>query len=35
MEWRFRKDIIDEWFKQHIDEKFKALINTVEQKKKE
>jgi excisionase family DNA binding protein len=34
-EWRFRKDIIDEWFKQHIDEKFKPLIRQVEQKKSE
>jgi PTS system nitrogen regulatory IIA component len=33
-EWRFRKDIIDEWFKQHIDEKFTAIIRKVEEKKK-
>jgi PTS system nitrogen regulatory IIA component len=32
-EWRFRKDIIEEWFKQHIDDKFKSLINEVERKK--
>ena len=32
-EWRFRKDIIDEWFKQHIDEKFQSLIKQVEHKK--
>jgi excisionase family DNA binding protein len=32
-EWRFRKDIVDEWFKQHFDEKFKSLIEQVEQKK--
>ncbi len=32
-EWRFRKDIVDAWFKQHIDEKFKPLIEQVEQKK--
>jgi excisionase family DNA binding protein len=32
-EWRFRKDIIDEWFKQHIDEKFKPLIKQMSQKK--
>jgi excisionase family DNA binding protein len=34
-EWRFRKDIIDEWFKQHIDEKFKPLINQVDKKNKQ
>lgn len=34
-EWRFRKDIIDEWFKQHIDEKFSALIRKVDEKKKD
>ncbi|KPK95738.1 hypothetical protein AMJ80_03890 [bacterium SM23_31] len=26
-EWRFRKSIIDEWFIQHIDEKFEGVIN--------
>jgi len=26
-EWRFRKSIIDEWFLQHIDEKFEDVIN--------
>lgn len=31
----FRRDIIDEWFKEHIDEKFKPLIRQVEQKKKQ
>jgi len=25
-EWRFRKSIIDEWFIQHIDEKFRNVI---------
>lgn len=25
-EWRFKKSIIDEWFLQHIDEKFEKLI---------
>jgi excisionase family DNA binding protein len=33
-EWRFRKDIIDEWFQQHIDEKFKPLINQMNKKNK-
>lgn len=32
-EWRFRKDIVDEWFKQHFDDKFKPLIRQVEQRK--
>ena len=26
-EWRFRKSIIDEWFIQHIDEKFRSVID--------
>lgn len=26
-EWRFRKSIIDEWFIQHIDEKFRKVID--------
>ena len=25
-EWRFKKSIIDEWFVQHIDEKFKGIV---------
>ncbi len=25
-EWRFKKSIIDEWFLQHIDEKFKNVV---------
>lgn len=25
-EWRFKKSIIDEWFLQHIDEKFSDVI---------
>lgn len=25
-EWRFKKSIIDEWFLQHIDEKFNDVI---------
>ncbi|MEL6925666.1 MAG: helix-turn-helix domain-containing protein [Bacteroidota bacterium] len=32
-EWRFRKDLIDAWFNQHIDEKFKSLLNEIDQKK--
>ena len=26
-EWRFRKSIIDEWFVQHIDEKFAEVVD--------
>ncbi|MCP4726381.1 MAG: helix-turn-helix domain-containing protein, partial [bacterium] len=26
-EWRFKKSIIDEWFINHIDEKFEDVIN--------
>lgn len=26
-EWRFRKSIIDEWYIQHIDEKFRSVID--------
>ena len=25
-EWRFRKSMIDEWFSQHIDEKFSDVV---------
>lgn len=32
-EWRFRKSIIDEWFEQHIDEKFHDVINNLKVKK--
>ena len=27
-EWRFKKSIIDEWFINHIDEKFDEVITT-------
>ncbi|MCC7245464.1 MAG: helix-turn-helix domain-containing protein [Saprospiraceae bacterium] len=30
-EWRFRRDIIDRWFVQHIDEKFKDLLDNNKQ----
>ncbi|MEO0474247.1 MAG: helix-turn-helix domain-containing protein [Bacteroidota bacterium] len=33
-EWRFRRDIIDAWFVQHIDEKFQGLVEKLEQKQK-
>ena len=32
-EWRFRKSIIDEWYIQHIDEKFNDVINNLKRKK--
>ena len=31
-EWRFKKSIIDEWFVQHIDEKFSDVINIWKEK---
>ena len=34
-EWRFRKDIIDAWFVQHIDDKFRPLIEELEKKKEQ
>jgi len=33
-EWRFKKSIIDEWFIQHIDEKFTNVINNWKKKQK-
>jgi excisionase family DNA binding protein len=26
-EWRFRRSLIDKWFNQHIDNKFKQFLN--------
>ena len=34
-EWRFRKDLLDEWFNQHVDDKFQELVEKIETKKKE
>jgi PTS system nitrogen regulatory IIA component len=34
-EWRFRRSLLDEWFNQHIDEKFKDIMRSVEDKNKE
>jgi excisionase family DNA binding protein len=31
-EWRFKKSIIDEWFVQHIDEKFSDVVNVWKEK---
>jgi len=33
-EWRFRRSLLDAWFNQHIDEKFKDIMLAVEEKKK-
>ena len=33
-EWRFKKSIIDEWFVQHIDEKFSDVVNSCKEKKR-
>ena len=33
-EWRFKKSIIDEWYLQHIDDKFNDVINKVKQNEK-
>ncbi|MEJ2647321.1 MAG: helix-turn-helix domain-containing protein [Sedimentisphaerales bacterium] len=33
-EWRFKKSIIDEWFLQHIDEKFDDVIKNWKEKQK-
>jgi len=33
-EWRFRRSLLDAWFNQHIDEKFKDIMQSVEDKKK-
>ncbi len=31
-EWRFKKSIIDEWYLQHIDDKFNDIIQKVKEK---
>ena len=33
-EWRFKKSIIDEWFVQHIDEKFSNVVDKCKEKQK-
>ena len=33
-EWRFRRDLIEIWFLQHIDEKFQPLIDKLDADKK-
>ncbi|MFK8102027.1 MAG: helix-turn-helix domain-containing protein [Saprospiraceae bacterium] len=32
-EWRFRRDLIDAWFNQHIQEQFQPLVEEIEKKK--
>jgi PTS system nitrogen regulatory IIA component len=31
-EWRFRRDVIDEWLNQRFDEKYKPIINKLDGK---
>lgn len=31
-EWRFRRDVIDEWLNQRFDDKFKHIINKLDGK---
>ena len=33
-EWRFRRDLVEAWFNQHIQEKFQPLVDEMEKKKK-
>ncbi len=34
-EWRFKKSIIDEWFVQHIDEKFAGVVDRCQAKQQD
>ena len=31
-EWRFRRDVIDEWVNQRFDDKFKPILDKLDQK---
>lgn len=31
-EWRFRRDVIDEWLNQRFDEKFKPILDKLDKK---
>lgn len=31
-QWRFKKSIIDEWYLQHIDEKFNDIVQKVKER---
>jgi excisionase family DNA binding protein len=33
-EWRFKKSIIDEWYLQHIDERFHFVIESIKNEDK-
>ena len=33
-EWRFRRSLIDEWFIQHIDERFDEVVKSWREKQK-
>ena len=33
-EWRFKRSIIDEWYLQHIDDKFNDIIQKVKEKQR-
>lgn len=32
-EWRFRRDVIDEWLNQRFDEKYKPIIDKLDKEK--
>ena len=32
-EWRFRRDLVDAWFNQHIQDQFQGLVEDLEKKK--
>jgi len=34
-EWRFKKSILDQWFLQHIDDKFKEVIEASKKTKED
>ncbi len=34
-EWRFKRSIIDEWYLQHIDDKFNDIIQKVKERQNE
>lgn len=33
-QWRFKKSIIDEWYLQHLDEKFNEIVQKVKDQNK-
>lgn len=34
-EWRFRKDLVDLWFNQHIQEQFQPLVDKIKKEEEE